>query len=104
MFWNNKLSNERIYIEADQFEGKEVETYKKINLHKIYIQKFKQTFARLNDYLDRMEELSTWKLQQICISCSVKFDYLPYENIIYGFLETSPFCNDCYYKDLDKLI
>ena len=51
-----------------------------------------------------MEDLTTWKMNQICLSCSKKFNYLQCENILYGFKETSPFCNDCYYTCLDKLV
>ena len=39
----------------------------------------------------------------MCVTCATVYSYYKFENLIYGFKEDSLFCNDCYYKYLEKL-
>jgi hypothetical protein len=50
-----------------------------------------------------MDDLTTWKNQN-CTNCKKKYEFLQNENLLFGFKETSLFCNDCYYVCLDKLV
>ncbi len=88
---------------SDEFELKEIEVFKKIAEMRLDINKFKNTFIHLHQYIARMDDLSTWK-NQTCVNCKKKYDFLQYENLQFGFKETSFFCNECYYLCLEKLV
>jgi hypothetical protein len=51
-----------------------------------------------------MEDLTVRKTNIKCIGCNAWYNYLKYENLLYGFKEDSTFCNDCYYKYLEDLV
>ena len=60
-FWNNKLSDKRMFIHGEEFEESELNVFKRIQEFKDEILKFNKTFSRLNQYLETMQNLTAWK-------------------------------------------
>ena len=50
-----------MFIQGEEFEESELTVFKRIQVFKDEISKFKKTFSRLNQYLETMKNLTAWK-------------------------------------------
>ncbi len=104
-FFEDCLKTTR-YIHGDTLTNKELETFQKILRPLVsVVERCRNSYPNLTSYILRLEELSTDVTGATCLACAKKFNYLKYENLVYGIKAESPFCNDCYYnKGLEKLV
>lgn len=50
-----------------------------------------------------MDDL-TKTISDTCLCCQHTFDYRKFENLQFGYLETSPICCPCYYNHIEPLL
>ena len=62
VYYNERLSDNKVFIVSEEFEQKELEVYKKLSNFRNDINKFKNTFGRLHQYMATMDELTTWRV------------------------------------------
>lgn len=103
-YYTNKLANQRFIEDSEICTQKEKDTYDKVNKYSAHIRKYQLTYQKLNVYLVMMEELLKFNNDVICLGCGHPFKYTKYENLLFGYQEDSPFCVQCYYTCLEKLV